>query len=66
MKFNEKILYVRAKLNLTQMDIAKELGVSFQTINRWELDKVKPTKKAEYAFELYCKEKNITFEEEKH
>lgn len=65
MEFKEKILYVRAKLNLTQMDIAKELGVSFQTINRWKLGKVTPTKKAEYAFELYCKEKNIKFEEEK-
>ena len=64
MEFKEKILYVRAKLNLTQMDIAKELGVSFQTINRWELGKVTPTKKAEYAFDLYCKEKNIKFEEE--
>lgn len=62
MEFKEKVLYVRAKLNLTQMDIAKELGVSFQTINRWELGKVTPTKKAEYAFELYCKDKNIKFE----
>lgn len=46
------------------MDLAKELGVAFQTINRWELGKVSPTKKAEYAFELYCKEKNIKFETE--
>lgn len=66
MEFKEKLLYVRAKLNMTQVDIAKELGVSFQTINRWELGKVTPTKKAEYAFELYCKEKNIRFDEENH
>ena len=46
------------------MELAKELGVAFQTINRWELGKVSPTKKAEYAFELYCKEKNIKFEKE--
>ena len=64
MEFKEKLLYVRAKQNLTQMGMAKELGVSFQTINRWELGKVNPTKKAEYAFELYCKEKNIYFEED--
>ena len=64
MEFKEKILYVRAKLNLSQTDLANELGVSFQTINRWELGKVSPTKKAEYAFELYCKEKNIVFEKE--
>lgn len=64
MEFKEKILYVRAKLNLSQSYLAKELGVAFQTINRWELGKVSPTKKAEYAFELYCKEKNVKFEEE--
>ena len=64
MEFKEKVLFVRAKLNLSQMDLAKELGVAFQTINRWELGKVSPTKKAEYAFELYCKDKNIVFEEE--
>ena len=52
MEFKEKVLYVRAKLNISQMELAKELGVAFQTINRWELGKVSPTKKAEYAFEL--------------
>lgn len=64
MEFKEKILFARAKLNLSQMDLAKELGVACQTINRWELGKVSPTKKAEYAFELYCKEKSIKFETE--
>ena len=64
MEFKEKILYARAKLNLSQVDLAKELGVAFQTINRWEQGKASPTRKAEYAFELYCKEKNIKFEEE--
>ena len=66
MEFKERLLYVRAKLNLTQMDMARELRVSFQTINRWELGKVTPTKKAEYAFELYCKDKNIKFDEVNH
>lgn len=61
MSFQEKLLYVRAKLNLTQTELAKELGVSFSTINRWETGKVVPTKKAVLAFELYCKEKNIYF-----
>lgn len=59
MNFQEKILYVRAKLNLSQTELAKELGVSFSTINRWETGKVVPTKKAVLAFELYCKEKNM-------
>ena len=52
MEFKEKVLFVRAKLNLSQMDMAKELGVSFQTVNRWELGKVSPKKneiQTEYA-----------------
>ena len=62
MEFKEKLLYVRAKLNLSQTELANRLNVSFATINRWETGKVKPTKKAEYSFEMFCKEQNIKFE----
>ena len=61
MNFQAKLLYVRAKLNLSQTELAKELGVSFSTINRWENGKVVPTKNDVLAFVLYCKEKNICF-----
>lgn len=66
MEFKEKVLFVRAKLNLSQTELASELGVSLQIINLWELGKVSPTKKAKYAFKLYCKEKNVEFEKEKN
>lgn len=65
MSFQEKLLYVRAKLNLTQTELAKELGVSFSTINRWETGKVIPTRKAVIAFEIYCESKQIFFGGEK-
>lgn len=61
MNFQEKLLYVRAKLNLSQTELAKELGVSFSTINRWETGKVIPTRKAVLAFEIYCESKKIFF-----
>lgn len=61
MSFQEKLLYFRAKLNLSQKELAKELDISFSTINRWETGKVLPTKKAALAFELCCIEKNICF-----
>lgn len=61
MEFKEKLLYTRAKLNISQMCLAEKLKVSFSTINRWESGKVLPTKKAEYAFDLFCRENSISF-----
>ena len=63
MNFQEKLVYVRAKLNLTQTELAKLLNVSFITINRWETGKTQPTKKAIYIFSIFCKENHIDFEE---
>lgn len=62
MSFAEKLIYVRAILKISQSELAKELGVSFQSINRWERGKSNPTKRAIATFELYCKQKNIVFE----
>ena len=36
MEFQDKVKYVRMKLYLSQEALAKELGVSFATICRWE------------------------------
>lgn len=55
MEFKEKLIYVRAILNLTQTELANELNVSFTTVNRWETGKIKPSKKAEKTFEIFCK-----------
>lgn len=63
MEFKDKVLYTRAKLNLTQTDLAKRLNVSVITIVRWENGSVMPTKKAEVAFNIFCKENNVIFEE---
>lgn len=62
MEFKEKLLQVRAILNMTQCDLAKVLNVSFQTINRWERGRVMPTKKAEIQFNNFCLKNNIEFE----
>ena len=64
MQFKDKVLYSRAKLNLTQADLAKKLNVSVITIIRWENGSVMPTKKAELAFNIFCKENNIIMEAE--
>ena len=51
--------------NTRVSELAKELGVSFSTINRWETGKVIPTRKAVIAFEIYCESKQIFFGGEK-
>lgn len=64
MAFKDKVLHVRAKLDLTQKELGELLHVSLGTVNRWETGKVQPTKKALCAFNQLCREKDIRFEEE--
>lgn len=45
---------VRRQLGLSQEGLARELGVSFATVNRWENAQVKPSKLAMAQFESFC------------
>ena len=63
MAFKDKVLYVRAKLNLSQTELAKKLKVSFTTVSRWENGKVEPTRKAHLMFEQFCAANSIEFED---
>lgn len=63
MSFSEKVKYVRTELKLSQEDLARELGVSFATINRWENGNYQPSRLARKAFEEYCEKKNIQVED---
>ena len=62
MTFGERVKQVRLALNLSQEEMAKELGVSFATINRWENGKTEPNLMLEGKFVDFCKNKGITFE----
>lgn len=42
MNFSEGIKYIRKVAYLSQESFAKEIGVSFSTVNRWERGKPKP------------------------
>lgn len=59
MEFSNKIKFVRAKLGISQETLAKELGVSFATVNRWESGKFLPNYKAINSFKIFCKKQNI-------
>lgn len=45
MNYPEKIKEYREKTLVTQTELAKKLGVSFASVNRWEKGKFEPTMK---------------------
>ncbi|MBO5971178.1 MAG: helix-turn-helix transcriptional regulator [Clostridia bacterium] len=62
MNFPEKIKLIRHQQFLSQEAFAKELGVSFATVNRWESGKTKPTYKTMKLLDDYCKKSGIDFD----
>ncbi len=63
MEFKDKVLYARAQLKYSQEQLAKELDVSYATVNRWENDNTKPSKIMVIRFDQFCKSKGIEFDE---
>ena len=61
MSFAEDIKKLRLSAILTQEEFAKEVGVSFATVNRWETGKSKPIIKAMKLIDEYCKKNDIDF-----
>lgn len=44
---------VRGQLGLSQEDLAREIGVSFATVNRWENCLTKPSKLAKVQLDAF-------------
>ena len=63
MKFSEKVKHARMKLLLTQEALAKELGVSYATICRWERENREQQIVSQGKFYAFCESKGIHFEE---
>lgn len=61
MEFAQAIKQIRCRSLLSQEDFAKQIGVSFTTVNRWEAGKSKPSFKALRNIDDYCKKENIDF-----
>ena len=55
---------LRAKLNISQTELAAILGVSFTSVNRWEKGHHQPTVIAKEKLRELFIENNIRFEEE--
>ena len=45
---------VRRQLALSQEDLARELGVSYATVNRWENRQAKPSRLARVQLDAFC------------
>ena len=56
---------LRAKLNISQTELAAILGVSFTSVNRWEKGHHQPTVIAKEKLRELFIENNRRFEEEK-
>lgn len=63
MTFAEQVKFARKELKMSQEKLAKELDVSFSTINRWEKGHVMPSYIAQQSFLELCKKNGIKFEE---
>lgn len=63
MKYSEKLIRIRVTLSMSQEELAKELGVSFATVNRWENEHVVPSRRYAFAIDEYCKKNNIAVED---
>ncbi len=50
----ETVKEIRSQLSLSQEDLARELGISFSTVNRWENGLVKPSKLAKAQLDNFC------------
>lgn len=61
MTFGEMVKYARKQLSMTQTELAKALGVSFATVNRWENGQVNPSSLAQKAFEDFCESSFLAF-----
>lgn len=57
------IITLRNKLILTQEEFAKLLGVSFASVNRWEMGHHEPTIKSKRKIIVLCKKHKIKIDE---
>lgn len=62
MEYAEWILQIRKECSMSQEEFAKELGVSFASVNRWERRRTKPSQMAIRSIEEFCRTHQIKYE----
>lgn len=64
-RLKEKVKELREKMGWAQEDLAREIGVSLSTVQRWEKKGGEPTRLARRELKRLFKEAAIDDEEEK-
>ena len=60
----KRLIYeIRGQLNASQEDLAKMIGISFATVNRWENGHSTPNKAAQLRLYDICKERGVDLED---
>lgn len=60
--YSKAILELRSKLNISQHELASILGVSFQSVNRWENGHFEPTKIIKVKIDKMLSDNDINIE----
>lgn len=63
MDYSKLIKELREKLILSQAELAELLGVSFASVNRWEMGHHEPTIKSKREIVALCKKHKIKIED---
>ena len=63
MTFAEELKRIRQRSFLTQEAFAKEVNVSFSTVNRWESGKTRPNLNAMKSIKEFCDQNNVEYSE---
>ena len=62
MNWPKIIKAIRAKMFITQTELAEKIDVSFASVNRWEQGNHEPTMKAKRKLAQICREIGIDME----
>ena len=61
MSLSKEIKLIRQRRLMSQSDFAKELNVSYTTVNRWETGKARPNINAMKEIKRFCEQSNIDY-----
>ena len=62
MTFAEELRRIRQRSFLSQEAFAKEVNVSFSTVNRWKTGKTRPNLMAMKSIKYYCEKNKVDFD----